>query len=101
MTSKEKFYVAKYLKEYANDFDEWIEEEYEQNDEDPKDAITAYEISRDLEEEANKMESNEPVKLTFGQLQEMLDDIVLKNIAFDDSGVHASEVKELLKRYGD
>lgn len=37
--------------------------------------------------------------LTIGELWELMDDISIRNISFDDSGVHLENVLEMIERY--
>lgn len=37
--------------------------------------------------------------LTIGELWELMDDISIRNISFDDSGVHLENVLEMIDRY--
>lgn len=99
MTSEDKFYIARYLDAHQMSFDEWMSEEYSNDGKDPDKAITVFKAVEDLSEEAEDMMMNEPCGLTFGQLYNLLNDMAMKNISFDGSGLHISDVEEIIERY--
>lgn len=42
---------------------------------------------------------NKNCGLTISELWELMDDIAIRNITFDDSGVHLENVLEMIDRY--